>query len=161
MKEYFITVMAVALMGGVVISLVPEGKSVRYVRLLCGLCTVGCIAFPIADVVGEGLDKDGILSIFDYEGEEQKYYEEIYNKNLDNAEIENAEITLKSEIIKELNAEKDEFDLKIITDIKSDEIYISSVQLVFYKNGLNLNPRTAEKIIFERLGCPTEIFYDI
>ena len=57
MNEYFITVIAVAFVGGIVISLVPNGNTVKYVRLLCGLCVVCSIAFPLVSFFGGEFDK--------------------------------------------------------------------------------------------------------
>ena len=71
MKEYFITVMAVAFLGGTIITLVPLGNTTKYVRLLCGLCTVCSIAFPLVSFVGGDFEKEELLSIFDYESKEE------------------------------------------------------------------------------------------
>ena len=160
MKEYFITIMAVALAGGMILSLMPRGSSARYVRLLCGLCTVGCVAFPIVGFFDGELDREGILSIFDYEEREREYYEEIYNNNLNNSEIENAEKTLKSEIIKEFSAKNGDIDVRIITKEKSGEFFIENVEVTIYPSGLTLDPKRIEGYVQKRLGCPCEFFYD-
>ncbi len=161
MTEYFITVMAVTLAGGVIISIAPKDSSVRYIKLLCGLCTVCCVAFPLISFVGNGFDTEGLLKLFDYDAVEQAYYEEIYNNNFDKLSIENAEIKLKSEIIKEISAKDEDFDVKIITETSSGEIYISSVRVTIYKSGLSIDPKLIENFIFDSLGCQTVFFYDI
>lgn len=161
MEEYFITVMAVSLVGGVIIALAPKGNSTRYVRMLCGLCTVCCVAFPVVSLAQNGFDKEGLLSMLDYESREKEYYEEIYNKNLIGAELENAEMTLKSEIIKELSLQNDSLNVNIITENKSDEICIDSVEVIIYPSGLSADPREIEEYVEERIGCPCSFFYDI
>lgn len=160
MKEYFITVIAVALVGGVIISLVPRGASVKYVRLLCGLCTVGCIAFPVMSFVKGDFNIDELTSLLDYESQEGEYYEEIYNSKINEAEIKNAEATLKSEIIKETSIGNDAFDIKIVTDKNSDEIFISNVEVTICSAGVSIDPRKIEACVYERLGCGCTFFYD-
>ncbi len=161
MKEYFITVMAVAFFGGTIITLVPLGNTTKYVRLLCGLCTVCSIAFPLVSFVGGNFEKEDLLSIFDYEGKEESYYEEIYNNCLTDTEINNAEITLKNEIIKGISASEDDFSLNIITEENSGEISIVRVEVIIYSSGMSIDPRRIESCVFERLGCGCEFFYDI
>ncbi len=161
MTEYFITVMAVALAGGVIISLVPTGRTLSYVRLLCGLCTLCCVAFPLVNIVGGEFDKEEILSMFESNDENREYYDEIYNKKLTKAEIENANFILKSEIIKAFSLKSDAIDINIITNNDSDEIYILKVGITLHKSGVDTNPRELKDFVFERLGCETEIFYDI
>lgn len=161
MKEYFITVMAVSLMGGVIVSLSPKGNNARYVRLLCGLCTVCCVAFPVVRFAQGGFDREEILSVLDYETKEKEYYDEIYNKKLVGAELKNAEIALKSEIIKELSLQNDSINVNIVTENKSDEICIESVEVIIYPSGLYADPREIEECVEERLGCPCSFFYDV
>ena len=54
MSEYFLGLITFAFVGAIIFSLVPSGIGKRYVRLLCGLCSVGCIAFPIFDLISGG-----------------------------------------------------------------------------------------------------------
>ena len=54
MNEYFLGLIAFAFVGAIILSVVPEGMSKKYVRLLCGLCSICCIAFPIFELVGSG-----------------------------------------------------------------------------------------------------------
>ncbi len=161
MKEYFITIMAVALVGGVILSLTPKGSSARYVRLLCGLCTVGCVAFPIVGFFDGELDKEGLLSVFDYEERDKEYYEEIYNNNLNKSEIENAENILKGEILEGVSAKNDDIDVRLVTEDNSGEISILKVEVTIYPSGLTIDPRRIENYVQDRLGCPCEFFYDV
>ena len=94
------------------------------------MCTVACVASPIVSFVRDDFDKSEILSIFDYSGEEKEYYEEIYNNTILKCEIQNANLILKSNIIKELKADNDSLDVNIITENKSDEKFISMVEVV-------------------------------
>ena len=47
MKEYFISIIAIALVGSLIISMLPSSSNAKYLRLICGLCAIGCIVFPL------------------------------------------------------------------------------------------------------------------
>ena len=161
MKEYFISIMAVSLVGSVIIAMVSGNSTSKYLKLLCGLCMVGCIVFPLTSVANWSLDSENILKKFDYENGQEKYYDEIYNSSLGKFEIINAEISLKSEILKELSASNDDFDLNIITNQNADGFYISSVVIKVHSSGIDIDPRRIEKYVLKRLNCPCEIVYDL
>ena len=113
MKEYFITVIAVALVGALIISMLPAATNAKYLRLICGLCAIGCIVFPLANMGELSFESDEIIGLFGDSGENDEQYDKIYNNTIENAEITNAQILLKSEIIKELSASDEDFDIKI------------------------------------------------
>ncbi len=160
MKEYFITIMIVALAGGIIVSLASQTNAQRNIKFLCGLCTVACIAFPLVNIAEGDFDKNAILDMFDYGENDEEYYDEIYNLNLENNEISNAKATLKSEILKELDAKNEDFDLNIITSKLNDKIYIDRVETVIYPEGIGINPREIQAYVNKRLGCECVIFYD-
>ena len=161
MKEYFISVIAVSLLGGVIISLLPDVDAAKHVRLLCSLCTVACIAFPLVSLFDSGIDVDAIGEMFEQSEERSEKYDEIYNGTLNEYEIINAQNTLKQEIIQRIGADASAFDLKIITNKNSDVIYISSVRVCIYGSGVSIDPKEVKKYVQDRLGCDCEIVYDI
>ncbi len=102
MNDYIMAIMICTCLGGGVLALAPKGRSKKTVSLLCSLCTVGCMLFPLGDLLdGEWLEGN-IAERFEGELQEQSFYDEIYNSAIDSAEIENANINLKNQIIKEL-----------------------------------------------------------
>ena len=80
MKEYFIAVIAVSLLGGVIVSMLPDGNTAKNVRFLCSLCTVACIAFPLISFFDNGFDSQTLMNVFEQSEQESEFYDEIYNK---------------------------------------------------------------------------------
>ena len=160
MRDYFFGLILFAFFGSVILSVAPHGLSRTYLRFLCGLCSVGCIIFPLVSLVSP--DGDGgadIEAFFETEDGQEKNAVEIYNLYLDGVAEKNAEETLKSEIITELRAKSEDIDVDIILDKSSDEIYIKSVYVFFYPSGYDIDPKKVEKICFSALGCGCEFFY--
>ena len=160
MKEYFISVIAVSLVGSVLVSLAPGGGVAKNMKLLCALCTAACIIFPLGTLFWGSISNEDIESLFATEMNEEYNYDEIYNDSLNKYNVINSEIILKSEIIQALKLKNDAFDLKIIQDEESDVFCISYVRVYIYPDGVSVDPRMVEKYIYERLGCECEFVYD-
>ena len=160
MKEYFLAILAVAVIGGIIISLSPDGNSAKYIKLLCGLCTVGCIIIPIVSYAAEGdysyEQWKGVFVQEQYVGE----YDEIYNNAFENVENTNADILLKNKIIQALRVEKDDFDIHICLDNKSDGKSIEKVEVKIYSSGIDIDPRSLENYVYSLLKCQCVIYYD-
>lgn len=161
MKEYFISVIAASLLGGVIISLIPEGNTVKHVKLLCSLCAVVCIAFPLISILDSSFDKNKIVDMFEQSEDAGENYAEIYNNAFNEYEIINAQERLKQELLQGFSLDKGAIDVKIITDKNNDVIYISSVRVCIYGSGISINPREVKKYVSERFDCECEIVYDI
>ncbi len=160
MKEYFIGIISVVFLGGMIVSVMPSGATQKYLRLLCGVSVMACIVMPAFSFFGDqnaGADRWDILS--DAEGYDESQYVEIYNNSLKNAETYNAENTLKSEIIKEFSAGYDDIDIELETTVKGDEIYISGVILKIHPSGVLLDPHKMKKYLEDRLECPCTVVY--
>lgn len=159
MKEYFASVMAITFIGGIVVSLAPEGASQRYLRLLVGLAVTGCIITPIFSFFGDNV----LHSDLEYELPEVENdalnYEEIYNNSIISAGVSEAEQVLENEILQALNGKCGSIDVVINACEKSGEIYIDSVQLLIYPSGIALDPHFMQKHISERLGRECEVIY--
>ena len=161
MKEYFLTVIVVAIIGGIVISLEGGKGSGRYIRLLCGVCTAGCIVLPIASLIADGWSADeGILELFEQE-QFLENYDEYYNYALDNAENINADNILKSNIIQALSLDDSDIDVHIVVGNNGGEKYIDIVEVTIYAQGLDIDPRLVQKYVKELLGCQCVIYYDV
>ena len=160
MKEYFLAILAVAIIGGVIISLSPDGNSAKHIRLLCGLCTAGCVIIPIISWVAEGdFDYREWSEMFDQE-QYVNEYDEIYNNTFALVENSNADILLKNKIIQELSLGYDEFDAHACIVDKSGEKYIEQVEIKIYSKGLGIDPRKIENYVYTLLGCGCVIYYD-
>ena len=160
MKDYFLGLILFAFFGAVVLSIAPSGFSRGYLKFLCGLCSIGCIIFPIASLAVDGDSwKENIEGIFETDEKSKESYAEIYNSFLDDIAEENAEETLKNKIITEMNGKYGDIDVDIILNKSCDEIYIESVFVYFYPSGYDIDPRKVKKICFSEFGCECEILY--
>ncbi len=161
MKEYFVGIIAITFLGGIMIMLSPQGYT-KHLRLLCGLCSAALILLPLFSFVsGGGGAIEDIADIFSQEEYQKEYYEEIYNGSLLLSEKENAEKILKAEIKRAVSTNNDNFDVNIVIDKNSDEIYIRSVEIIIRASGVSIDPRSVEKYIKETLGCECVIIYDL
>ena len=160
MKEYFLAILAIAVIGGIIISLSPDGASAKYIRLLCGICTVGCIVIPIVSYAAQSniLDENWLL-IFDSD-QYVDQYDEIYNSALVDAEISNADYLLKNKIIQEFVIKDEDFDVHIKINEESVEKYIECVELRIYAQGIEIDPHSIEKYVKNLLGCECITYYD-
>ena len=161
MKEYFITIVAVALVGAVIISMLPDQSNGKYLKFICGLCAIGCIVFPLLQVGDMSFDREHIADLFDKENIQEQNYGEIYNEAIKNAEIQNAEVSLKSAIIKEVSASEEDFDVEICLENKGDDFYISNVNVKIYPSGLFLNVHLIKRYVEKEFGCQCDIYYEV
>lgn len=160
MTEYFLGLIVFAFVGSVILSLVPAGTSKRYVRLLCGLCSVGCIVFPIFELAsGNSGDISDLVEIFEPYDEYDKASVEIYNSALNRATLNNAEEALKNDIIKELSAKYGDIDVKIDIKENNDGFYIDKVLVFIHPAGYSLDPDRIAEVCRKRLGKKCDIIY--
>lgn len=160
MSEYFLGLITFAFIGAIIFSLVPSGIGKRYVRLLCGLCSVGCIAFPIFELIsGSEGDLSRISAIFEAYDEVDSDIVEIYNDSLNGATLQNAEESLKNDIIKEVSAKYDDVDVKIELLENDDEIYINKIFVYLYPSAYGKNPRMIENVCKRRFEAECVIVY--
>ena len=161
MSEYFLGLILFAFVGSVIFSFVPPGASKRYVRLLCGLCSVGCIVFPLFELVvdtDKGYFKD-LTQIFEASGELGENAVEIYNNSINNVTLENAEETLKNDIIKAFSIKYDAVEVAIVLDKNSDEFYIKRIMVYLYPSGYGADPQKIRDICKSTLGVTCDIIY--
>lgn len=159
MNKYFLGLIIISFVGTVVMALSPKGASRAYLKLLCGLCSIGCIAIPLLSVVGGGSFAEELISAFEYKSADEEAMIEIYNSALNGVALDSAEKTLKSEIIKELSTKSDALDVDIILNKSGEDFYISRVVVTIYPSGYALNPREISKICKSRLSVDCEFVY--
>lgn len=160
MREYFVGVISVVFLGGMVVTIMPSGATQKYLRLLCGLSVMACIVMPLFSLFTEqntGIDDWDILN--GVNGDNELKYVEIYNDSLKNAGVDNAEDTLKNDIIREFSAHYDDIDVELEVSVSSDEIYITNVRLEIHPSGALLDPHEIKKYLEDRLQCPCTVVY--
>ena len=160
MSEYFLGIALTVLIGGLVLSLLPDVSAKPYLRLLCGGAIVLSILSPLVSFVSDETFSDNLLSLFEMDEVEEQNYAEIYNNSLVSAGAEFASDKLKSEIKQELSIDNNAFDISVIAKSSGDEIYIERVEVIIHPSGLSLNPHAIEKYVSERLGCECVIIYE-
>ena len=160
MKEYFMIVISVIFMGGIVVSLAPEGTGQRYLRLLASLAVTGCIIIPLFSFLdGWQIDANRISEMLTWGEESTQNYEEIYNNTILNVGANKLENKLENEILQELNGKDGDIEIRIIADQKSGEIYIERTEIIIYPSGIALDPRFMKNYISERLECECVVIY--
>ncbi|MBQ7376294.1 MAG: stage III sporulation protein AF [Clostridia bacterium] len=160
MSEYFLGIALTVLIGGLVLSLLPDVSAKPYLRLLCGGAIVLSILSPLVSFVSDETFSDNLLSLFEMDEVEGQNYAEIYNNSLVSAGAEFASDKLKSEIKQELSIDNNAFDISVIVKSSGDEIYIERVEVIIHPSGLSLNPHAIEKYVSDRLGCECVIIYE-
>ena len=160
MSEYFLGLITLAFVGAIIFSLAPSGTSKGYVRLLCGLCSVGCIAFPVFELIsGGGGNLADLTALFEADVEVDSGIVEIYNNSLNNATLKNAEEALKNDIIKEISAKYDDADVKIELGKSGDEFYINKIFVYLYPAAYSADPRVIEDMCESRFEAECVIVY--
>ena len=160
MSEYFLGLITFAFVGAIIFSLVPSGIGKRYVRLLCGLCSVGCIAFPIFDLISGGSnDFSRISALFEPYNEIDSGIVEIYNYSLNEVTLKNAEESLKNDIIEEVSAKYDDIDVKIELCENGDDFYINKIFVYLYPSAYGLDPKKIENLCVSRFEAECVIVY--
>ena len=160
MKEYFVVVIVIIFVGGIIVSLAPEGAGQRYLRLLVSLSVMGCIIMPLFSFFdGNQIDASGLYDMLTWRDENVQNYDEIYNNTILKAGVAEAENALKNDVIKELNGDYEDIDIRIFAKEKSGEIYIERAEIIIYPSGLSLDPHFIENYISQRLKCECTVVY--
>jgi hypothetical protein len=160
MAEYFLGLIAFAFFGSVILSLLPEGFSKKYARLLCGLCAIVCVAFPLFEVAGNiKNDFKDIASFFEPSAEIEQNAVEIYNNSINTATLKNVEESLKNDILKGNSVSADGVDVRIVLNNNGDEFYIKEVRAYIYPSGYALDPKKINEICKNKLGTECNIIY--
>lgn len=160
MKEYFVGIMVSVVFGALAISILSEGGEKKYLRMLCGVATAGCIILPLADFFREGSDAlKEVEDMFAVNENEEEHYDEIYNKTLTSAGVKNAEQSLKNLIISRLNVDGNDFDVNIFGDVESDVFCIKRVEFLIFPSGIAIDPHKVEKLVTDLLKCDFDVIY--
>jgi hypothetical protein len=162
MSKYFLSVMIIVFVGGIVVSIAPDGSTKRYIRQLCGLAITLCILSPVLELArgGEG-EFDKIRDLFDRDSVPEQSYAEIYNESILSAGAENASEILKNEIKQEFSLSDEAFDVDILAKYNGDEIYIDHIDVIIYFAGVAANPHNIKNYVWERFECECQIIYEL
>ena len=159
MKEYFGTLVATTLLGGIVRMLAPEGNTQKYLRLTVSLCLAMAILAPLLGAIAE----ERAFSIGDLLSEEANVdlnYDEIYDSSLQNATKLQAEEIIQTKIYQRfsLNEETALVNVKFVTE--NDKIELSEICVSLRGSAVLLEPREIEAFVCDAWNCPCVILYE-
>lgn len=159
MKSYFITLMAVALLNGMIGMISPEGNVKKYIRLLGGLCLLCAMAQPIVSILS-----GGDFSVEEWldlpEMQETVDYDEIYNHALVSGGEKNAETAIKNRILSRFELPSDSMDIEVNFVTNKDELSLGDVRVTLRDQAIFADPREIISYVNESWNCPCTVIYD-
>lgn len=158
MKEYLSLLISVALFGGVIGMLSPEGDLKKYLRLLCSLCLLCAMLAPIfSEWRGGNLSLD-----FLWESEEGESidYDEIYNQSLQSGNRENAEKIVKNRLLAEFDLPYDSLDVRVLFSLENDIYRAEKVELILHPQAIFADPKEMIALVNEVWECPCVVIYE-
>lgn len=159
LREYFSTLMAVALLTTVLGMLSPSGNIKKYVRLAGAFCLLCALVAPWGELI---LKNDGIseeLLVGEWQSETVDY-EEIYRASLLNGEVKNAQAIVKNRILNRFSLSEDTIDVQLAVESREDTVTLSEVTLLIRSSAVLLDPRELTSYVNEEWGCPCVVIYD-
>lgn len=159
MKEYFMTLMSVALLNGILHMISPEGDIKKYVRLLGALCLLCAMTVPLFSALAEGEGSLNFLTEFG-QGTEQSNYDEIYQNSLLNGNKTETEKNIKTRMIQELSMEASTFDVSAEIVLKNEKTDLESVTVTLRDSAIFADPRQIIEWINGVYECSCVIVYE-
>ena len=159
MKEYFSTLIAVALLTSVFGMLSPGGNIKKYVRLAGAFCLLCALIIPWTDFLlkNEGLSED--FGIEEWQSDTVDY-DEIYYASLMDGGIKNAQSIMKNRILNHFSLSEDSLELQINVDTSKDTMILTEVTLWIRSSAILLDPQELTSYVNEEWGCPCVVIYD-
>ena len=155
MAEYLITLVTVSIVCGIVSILSPKGDTGKYVSFICGICILGIMVDPIADVIK---NFDGLSDSIDksFVEDSKEYYENIFKDNLKKVSVEQAERLTEEKLSDDLKIKRDTFDVQLIFEDGS----VRKAVVTIFPSGISIDTGEVIGYIEAILKCPCVIIYD-
>jgi len=158
MREFWMTLLGVSLLSGVVEMLLPqEGEGKKYVKLVGALCVLTLLINPLASLL-RGLwneDPENIEEIFS--APETQDYEAVFSEAVLKGEREEIERLLEENIQRECGIQ--EGALTVRTHWEDDALTVVWVEVGM--DGITVEPHAVISYVENWLGCRCEFLYDI
>ena len=150
MKEYVLSILAVATVGSLILILAPEGEGggIReHISLIVGLATILVIISPISKALEaiRNIDLDGLKDNA-YDREE---YESIFYDTLEKSEISNLKSGVKAELKSKFGIDEGECSVEIT--LKDGTLHRILIRL--YGSAIWCDSRAIEEHFHNLLGC--------
>ena len=161
MKEFLITLMAVAILNGVVGMLTPDGNLGKYVRFAGMLCLLCALASPVVTVIGAfgdgGEFLDGILG--DKAEREEENYDEIYNNTLMNGSASYAQEIMENALLQHFNLPQDSLSVSVELVMENEAYQIERVVVSLGEQAIFADPRDIISFVNDRWNCTCTVVY--
>lgn len=159
MKEYGMTLTAVALLGGVLGMLSPEGDLKKYIRLVVALCLLCAMVQPLIAAWSEG----GWLSGETWQlwkWEETEDYDDIYKQSLLSGSEKQVSSLLKQQILSEFQVSEASVDVVVKIEMENDRSEVREIWITLREEAVFIDPKRITALIEEQWECPCTILYD-
>lgn len=155
MAEYLITLVTVSIVCGIVSILSPKGDTGKYVSFICGVCILGIMVDPIADVIK---NFDGLSDSIDksFVEDSKEYYENIFKDNLKKESVEQAEQMTEERLSADLNIERESFAVQLLLEDNT----VKKAVVTIFPSGISIDTGEVIGYIEAILKCPCVIIYD-
>ncbi|MBQ8849433.1 MAG: stage III sporulation protein AF [Clostridia bacterium] len=157
MNTFIITLISVALLGGIMGMLSPDGDTKKYVRFVGSLCVLCALASPIYGILSDG--EIDIGSLFDYSEGEEAEYEDIYKSALAAGAKENAEAELKRRICESFELSEKSLDVSLTLGDDGEAYFVESAEVSLHSSAVFADPREISAFVNEICGCACTVVY--
>lgn len=158
MKTYFLSVILVALFGGICEELLPEGGGMRHpMRFVTGLCVLAVLVLPAKDAIvgiGRFLAESDLGGILSEEAGDLEDYEAVLRDSLAQFAADEAERSLARTVEERFGLAKGSCRAELtLTDAGKPE------RVLVCLSGFSVlkDPREVAEYVSGLLGCPCDV----
>ena len=157
MNGFIITIISVALLGGIMGMLSPEGDTKKYVRFVGALCLLCALIMPVYGILSEGqIDLD---SLFSFSEETENGYEDVYINALSEGARENAEAEVKKQICESFGLSEESLDVSLELYYDGEKYNVSSATVSLHSSAVFADPREISALVNGLCGCSCSVIY--
>ncbi len=160
MQGYLVTLIGISILISVIGMITPL-KEKKYTRLVCTLCLLCVILKPLPEILGSELfpilSSDGLFE--DSGGEEESFYQEIYNNTVRGASAQRISEGLEVMMAKDLSLPVDAFEVRVDVDDSGGYVNVIKTTVLIKEGAVAKDPHKIVAYLEEILGCKCEIVY--
>ena len=159
MRDYLYALIGVALFGGIVRMLAPEGALQKYLRFSIALCLACAVLQPL---LSDGWER----GIFPWEewsiGEptEEINYDEIYNESLQNGAKAQAKELIRTKIYQSFSLTEEMASVEAEFLSKNGILELSEIRVILSGKGVLVDPREIVAFVNSEWGCTCSVIYE-
>ena len=157
MRDFWMTLVGVSLLSGVVGILVPKGHK-KYLRLLTGLCLLCVMADPLVALAEEGAsaleqslsDQEDLLSDYD----------EIYNKALQEADASYLASFIKIHLCQTIPIDQDDISVTAFLESDGEGSVLKRTTVILHAGAVAKDPHAIVEEVESLTRAPCVIVYE-